>query len=156
MYEPILSPVKGLTLVRILMTVCVMEFFGPWVKDYSESHLFNPDWVGHARVHMMWLLGFFLFSGIANVYLIWFARPLRLAHLYASLMWMGSNFLGFWLAVSTASVYDGLLVVPHHHVYILGVEENVFVFGVLSIVWLTTLGLLQFLVRPRLQETRRG
>ncbi len=156
MYEPIQSPIKGLTLVRVLMTVCVMEFFGPWFKDYSESHLFNPDWVGHARVHMMWLLGFFLFSGIANLYLIWFVRPLRLAHLYVSLMWLGSNFLGFWLSVSTVSLYDGLVVVPQHHVYILGIEENIFAFSVLGIIYLTALGLLHFQVRPRLPGAQHG
>ena len=31
-------------------------------------------WVGHARVHLVWLLGFMFFSGVANVYLIWFRR----------------------------------------------------------------------------------
>ena len=150
MYEPINTSVKGLLLVRILMTICVGEFFGPWIKDYSESHLFNPDWVGHARLHMMWLLGFFLFSGIANLYLIWFARPLRLAHLYVSFAWMGSNFLGFWLATAMVPVYDGLIVVPHHHVHIMGVEENIFVFSVLSIIFLTALGVLQLKVKPQL------
>jgi hypothetical protein len=149
MYEPILRPIKGLNVVRILMTVCVLEFFGPWVKDYSESHVFNPDWVGHARVHMMWLLGFFLFSGIANLYLIWFARPKRLVHLYVSLMWLSANLLGFWLAVLALPLYDGSLVVPHHHVYILGIEENVFVFGVLSIIWAAAFCLLHFRVRPQ-------
>ena len=148
MYEPVSTKTPELLVVRILLTVCVMEFFGPWYKDYSDSHLFNPDWVGHARVHMMWLLGFFLFSGIANLYLIWFARPLRLANLYVSCMWLGANLLGFWLSVLTVSHYDGLIVVPHHHVYILGVEENVFVFSVLSVVYLGALGLLRFRVQP--------
>lgn len=149
MYEAITEKPKGLLAVRILMTICVMEFFGPWAKDYSESHLFNPDWVGHARVHMMWLLGFFLFSGIANVYLIWFARPLRLANLYVSFMWMGSNFLGFWLSVATVGIYKGELVVPDHHVYILGVEENIFAFSVLSGFYLAGLAILHFKVRPQ-------
>ncbi len=67
MHEPILSAVKALMLVRILVNVCVIEFFGPWLKDYSGSHLFNPDWVGHARIHMLWLFEFFLFSEIANI-----------------------------------------------------------------------------------------
>lgn len=150
MYEPIVGRVKWLLQARLLMTVCVMEFFGPWGRDYSESHLFNPEWVGHARVHMMWLLGFFLFSGIGNLYLIWFARPLRLAHLYASFLWLGANFLGFWLAVAMAPVYSGLVVVPEYHVYIIGIEENVFVFGVLSLIYLTALGLVHLRVRPQL------
>ncbi len=149
MYEPVTLRLKEIWAVRILMTVCVMEFFGPWFKDYSGSHLFNPDWVGHARVHMMWLLGFFLFSGIANLYLIWFAKPLRLANLYIAFMWLGANFLGFWLAVIMAPHYHGQLVVPHHHVMILGVEENVFVFSVLGVIYLGTFGLLHLRVRPK-------
>ena len=150
MYEPIDTKAKGLTLVRVLMTVCVMEFFGPIGRDFSPSHLFNPDWVGHARLHMMWLLGFFLFSGIGTTYLIWFARPLRLAHLYAAFMWLGANFLGFWLAVAMSPIYEGLIVVPEHHMHIVGIEENVFAFGVFSLIYLTALGVLQFRVKPRL------
>ena len=153
MYEPVSVPTRELLIVRVLLTVCAMEFFGPWVKDYSDSHLFNPDWVGHARVHMMWLLGFFLFSGIVNLYLIWFARPLRLVHLYVSSIWLASNLLGFWLAVVTVSHYDGQIVVPHHHVYILGVEENVFVFSVLSVILLAALALLRFRVQPATAST---
>ncbi len=151
MYEAIKGPVKGLLLVRILMTVCAFEFFGPWGRDYSQSHLFNPDWVGHARVHMMWLLGFFLFSGIANVYLIWFVRPLRLIHLYTSFAWLATNFLGFWLAVVWAPQYDGMVTVPHEHIPILGIDENVFVFGVLSTFYIVALGLLFFRVEPRIR-----
>lgn len=151
MYEPITTPVKGLLTVRLLLTVCVMEFFGPWGRDFSESHLFNPDWVGHARLHMMWLLGFFLFSGIGTTYLIWFVRPLRLAHLYAALMWLGANFLGFWLAVALVPVYSGLIIVPGLHVKILGIEENVLVFGVLSIVYLSAWFVLEFRVKPNLK-----
>lgn len=151
MYEPITQPVKGLLMVRILMTVCVMEFFGPWGRDFSESHLFNPEWAGHARVHMMWLLGYFLFSGIGTFSLVWLFRPLRLAHLYAAFMWLGANFLGFWLAVAMVPVYDGLVVVPGMHVFILGIEENVFVFSVLSIIYLSALFVLEFRVKPNLR-----
>ncbi len=153
MYEPIDSRVKGLTLVRVLMTVCVMEFFGPWGRDYSESHLFHPDWVGHARLHMMWLLGFFLFSGLGTVYLIWFARPVRLIHLYTAFMWLGANFLGFWLAIVMVPAYDGLIVVPGTHYDIMGVDENVFGFSILSMIYLTALAVLQFRVRPNIASS---
>lgn len=151
MYNPIAGPIKGLMLVRVLLTVCVFEFFGPWGRDYSTSHLFNPDWVGHARVHMMWLLGFFLFSGVANLYLIWFVRPLRLIHLYTAFAWLGANFLGFWLAVLMAPVYDGLIVVPGIHVHPLGIDENVFVFAILSTIYAVAWSVLQFRVKPRIE-----
>ena len=152
MYEPITLKSKELLAVRILLTICAMEFFGPWVKDYSESHLFNPEWVGHARVHMMWLLGFFLFSGIANMYLIWFTRPLRPIHLYTSFAWLASNLLGFWLAIALVPVYDGLIVVPDYHIMILGVEENIFVFSVLSVFLLAAIVLYVTRVAPKHRE----
>ena len=138
-----------------LLTLCVMEFFGPWGRDYSASHLFNPDWVGHARVHMMWLLGFFLFSGLANLYLIWVVRPPRLIHLYVACLWLAANFLGFWLAAVSTSVYGGLIVVPGIHAHILGIDENVFAFGILSTIWLFTLLYLHTRVRPQVLAARR-
>lgn len=45
MYEPIDKSVKGLLLVRILMTVCVGEFFGPWMRSN-----FFEFWLTTARV----------------------------------------------------------------------------------------------------------
>ena len=152
MYEPIQRGIKGLTLARVLMTVCVMEFFGPWGRDYSDTHLFNPDWVGHARIHMMWLLGFMLFSGVANVYLIWFTRPLRPIHLYVSFAWLAANFFGFWLAIATAPVYDGLIVVDGIHIPILGVDENVFVFSVLSLIYVAAFAVFRLRVVPQLAK----
>lgn len=150
-YDPIERAPGSLLAVRVLFTLCVMEFFGPWFRDYSDSHVFHHEWVGHARVHMMWLLGFMLFSGIGNLYLIWFARPLRLVHLHVAAMWLGANLAGFWLAAVMAPVYDGLIIVPGIHVMILGVEENVFVFGVLTGLYLAALAILQFKVKPQLR-----
>lgn len=152
MYEPIPRGVKGLTLARVLMTVCVMEFFGPWGRDYSDTHLFNPDWVGHARLHMMWLLGFMLFSGVANVYLIWFTRPLRPIQLYVSFAWLAANFFGFWLAIATVPVYEGLVVVEGIHIDILGVDENVFAFSVLGLIYVAAFAVFRLRVIPQLAK----
>ena len=44
--------------VKIALTLPVFEFFGPIVRDFHPSHALNPDWVGHARLHLVWLLGF--------------------------------------------------------------------------------------------------
>lgn len=155
MYDLVHPSTRGLAVVRILLTACILEFFGPWGRDFSASHVFNPDWVGHARVHMMWLLGFFLFSGIATLWLVWGVRPQRLVHLYGAALWLGANLLGFWVAVATAGVYDGLVVVPGLHVFVFGVEENVFFFGVLSAVLAAAVAVLELVVRPRV-EARAG
>ncbi len=125
--------------VQILLTLSCLEFFGPIIKDTGVSHLMNPEWVGHARIHLGWLLGFMFFSGLANLYLIWFRKPQVKDNLKVSVLWQGMHLLGFWGAVVLAPLYSGQLVDHRYHTFILGIEENAFVFGVLSIILLVAI-----------------
>ncbi len=120
--------------LRIALTVTALEFFGPILRDFSGSHALNPTWVGHARVHLVWLLGFMLFSGLANLYLVWLRRPFEVRNLWLSAGWQSCNLGGFWVAYLLTPIYDGEITVPGIHTSILGVDENVFVFSVLSII----------------------
>ena len=129
-----MSPESRVLALRIALSVTALEFFGPIVRDFSESHALNPTWVGHARVHLVWLLGFMFFSGLANLYLIWLRRPFELRNLWLSAGWQSCNLAGFWVAYLLVPVYDGEITVPGIHTHILGFDENVFVFAVLSIV----------------------
>jgi hypothetical protein len=119
--------------VQVLLTLTAFEFFGPIVRDLNATHAMNPAWVGHARLHLVWLLGFMLLSGIANVYLIWFRRPFEVRNLWLSAAWQSCNLGGFWMAALFARSYGGVITIPGEHVHIFGWDENVFVFGVLSI-----------------------
>jgi len=121
-------------IVQILLTIVALEFFGPILRDFGPSHAFHPTWVGHARVHLVWLLGFMGLSGLVNLYLIWLARPFALRNLRLSLAWLCCNLGGFWIAYVLAPIYDGAITVPGVHVHIFGFDENVFVFAVLSLV----------------------
>jgi hypothetical protein len=134
------------------LTVVALEFFGPIFRDFSASHAFNPDWVGHARVHLVWLLGFMAFSGIVNVYLIWFRRPEDPRDLWLSIAWQSSNLGGFWLAYLLTPVYQGEMTMPGFHVHILGIDENVFAFCVLSVLLVIAAALLSR--HPRSQDAR--
>ena len=120
--------------IQILLTIVCGEFFGPIIRDYSPSHALNPDWVGHARVHLVWTLGYFFFSGLANLYLIWLRRPFELRNLWLSAGWLACNFGGFWISVLLVDAYDGAITMPDTHMHIFGYDENVVVFTVLSIV----------------------
>ena len=131
------EPRGAVRTVQVLLTIMSFEFFGPILRDYSPSHAFNPTWVGHARVHLVWLLGFMFFSGLANLYLIWFRRPHEVRNLWLSVMWQGCNLGGFWVAYVLAPFYQGQITVPGIHTHILGFDENVFVFGVLTVVLIT-------------------
>ncbi len=122
--------------VQILLTLGCFEFFGPIFKDTGTSHLLNPEWVGHARIHLAWLLGFMFFSGLANLYFIWFKKPQTKENLTISVIWQVTHLLGFWFAVIFAPMYSGQLVDHQYHTFIFGIEENAFVFGVLSIILL--------------------
>ena len=129
-----MSDKQTIRTVQVLLTIVALEFFGPIVRDFSPSHALNPTWVGHARVHLVWLLGFMLFSGIANLWLIWFRRPFERRNLWLSVMWQGCNLGGVWVAYCLVDVYGGLITVPETHMHILGYDENVFVFTVLSLI----------------------
>ena len=120
--------------LEIALTITALEFFGPILRDFSASHAMNPTWDGHARVHLVWLLGFMFFSGIANLYLIWWRRPFELRNLRLSAAWQSCNLGGFWVAYLLSPVYGGVMSVPGIHTHILGIDENVFVFMLLSIV----------------------
>ena len=129
---------------QVVLTVTGFEFFGPIARDFNASHVLNPSWVGHARLHLVWLLGFMLLSGLANIYLVWFRRPFDVRNLWLSAGWQCCNLGGFWIAAFLAPSYGGLVTVPGEHVHIFGWNENVLVFAILSILMAAALLLLRF------------
>jgi hypothetical protein len=126
--------------LQVALSVTALEFFGPILRDFGASHAQNPSWVGHARVHLVWLLGFMFLSGLANLYLIWGRRPFELGNLRLSALWQSCNLGGFWLAYWLAPVYEGAITVPGIHTQVFGIDENVFVFSVLSVLMLGVWG----------------
>ncbi|MDJ0852171.1 MAG: hypothetical protein QNK04_27695 [Myxococcota bacterium] len=128
-----MTPERRTLALRIALTVTAMEFFGPAIRDAGASHALNPDWVGHARVHLVWLLGFMVLSGFVNLYFIWFRRPV-LESLRISALWQTCNLGGFWVAVLLNPAYEGSITVPGIHVHVFGIDENVFAFSVFSLI----------------------
>lgn len=126
--------------IQIALTLTALEFFGPILRDFSPTHAMNESWVGHARVHLVWLLGFMGFSGVANLYFIWWRRPFDMQNLRLSALWQSCNLGGFWVAYLLLPIYGGSMTIPGVHTHVFGIDENVFAFAVLSIamagVWL--------------------
>jgi hypothetical protein len=117
---------------QLLLTLTAFEFFGPIVRDINATHALNPDWVGHARLHLIWLLAFMGLSGVVNLHLIWLRRPFDVRNLWLSFAWQACNLGGFWIAVVLAPAYGGAVTMPDTHVYIFGFDENVVAFTILS------------------------
>ena len=134
-----MEPTKAIRTAQVLLTITCGEFFGPAVRDTGVSHLMNPAWVGHARVHLAWFLGFMVCSGMANLYFIWRRRTPKLPDLRLSCLWQGCNIVGFWLAVVFVDTYEGAMVDPLYHMHIFGIEENTFAFSILTALLVTAI-----------------
>lgn len=127
------TPVNRFDGVRALLTVGSFEFFGPALRDMGPSHATNPDWVGHARLHMVWTIVLMVALGILDLALVFRGRGtsreegnLRLAGALQL-----ANLAAFWTAWLTAPLYGGAIVIEQHS-QVLGINENTLVFILLS------------------------
>ena len=126
------SGITKLRAAQILLTLGALEFFGPILRDTNASHLLNPDWVGHARFHLMWNLMLWLALGAYSLYLIWRTRPNKLTDLYLVLLLQIFNAFAFWGAVVLGPAYAAEIFDVKIHFGFMNVNENIIVFTVLS------------------------
>lgn len=69
---------SNLILQRVLLTlsVSVLGLLVPYL-EYSPTHIFNPDWPGHAKLHDVWQLMTNSTFSAAAVWLAWTRTDLR-------------------------------------------------------------------------------
>jgi hypothetical protein len=72
------------------------------------------------------------FSGLVNLYFIWWRKPFKLSHLYLSCLWQATHMAGFWAAILFVPFYRGAIADHRYHIEIFGIDENIFVFSVLT------------------------
>ncbi|MEM9793088.1 MAG: DUF6640 family protein [Pseudomonadota bacterium] len=130
MGNPIMIGARTLLAVKILVSA-VTVFYGvvPALADLNETHLFNPLWSEHARFHAAWFLAFT--AGVAGIslYMMW-QRGEIILPIFIGLMFAG----GFWVATLFGPLYGGALVDSNGYVQtILGVESNMFLFSVVTL-----------------------
>lgn len=136
---------------RVLMSFgVVIAGCVPLQVDLSSTHVFNPTWPAHARLHEVWLLSTGALLALVALYFIWLyrARP-RFGISFGAVL--GSVLLGgFFIAATTASVYGGILVDPltapmmPNQDLLMGLPANGVVFG---FAWLVLL-VGAFIARP--------
>ena len=64
---------------RWLMIVAALVY-GPLpslIDLFDPYHLTNPEWNGHARLHLLWLIAICASAGLCAAYLAWRASPER-------------------------------------------------------------------------------
>jgi len=95
-----------MTIPRLLTSLClILAGIGPLLLDIGDTHLFNPDWDEHSRVHEVWRLATNFMIAFLGLYLIWKKNM----HVIASLLSL-CMILGFMISVITMPFYNGLAV----------------------------------------------
>lgn len=91
--------------VQILLTIATLGYSViPTIFDFSDSHATNPTWTGHARYHVIWQVSSYDLIALLGLYLIWFGDGLWIAAGLAL-----AAYGGFWIALLTRPLYDGVL-----------------------------------------------
>jgi hypothetical protein len=112
---------------------------GPLLIDVGITHIQNPDWDAHARVHEVWRLSTNAFIVFLGLYLIWIRQNELLAVLLSLCL-----LLGFWVSVFLMPFYDGLAVGQGvDELEPFGVPLNIISFAVVSIIQITGLILMR-------------
>jgi len=139
---------KGIRLVKILLTIGALEFFGPILRDTNVSHLLNPEWVGHARFHLMWNISLWGCLGLYSIFLLWISKSTNIETLYHILLLQFLNSIAFWSSVALGDFYGADVFDEKIHVGILNINENVFVFTCLTLLTLVNFFLIKFKLSP--------
>ena len=121
---------------KLLMSlaIAIFAFIPPLADLATETHVYHPGWMPHARMHTVWLLGITSTIGLVALYLLWIRKkdPDFNTNLAAVL---GLCVYGsFFVSTSTASLYGGAAtdVLGGIEQRILGMELNLFTFTVAS------------------------
>ena len=112
--------------------ITVIYGFVPALADLHETLLFYPLWSEHARFLCAWVLAF---AAVIALFLVWVRDdvflPIAFGLVFAA---------GFWVATLFRSAYGGALVDSNGHTNtIAGIESNMFLFSVVSILLMIAL-----------------
>ncbi len=116
---------------KYLTTICLLlGTLLPLIVDTGSTHLLNPDWDAHSRVHEVWRLSTNIFIAIIGLYLLWVSNYLLLPALLSSCI-----VLGFFSAIFTMSLYGGVTIgegIEEPNLF--GIPANIFVFITIGII----------------------
>jgi len=82
----------------------------PLVADLNESHVFHPEWTGHARLHTVWLLGSNSLVCLVALFWMWRARAEEIPRAIGlGITLVACVLAGFFIAAGTQALYGGSL-----------------------------------------------
>jgi hypothetical protein len=100
---------QGLPMQLFMSLLWIMVAWGPINADFNNTHLFNPDWPPHARLHMMTVFTTAVAVAVFGLYLVWGQTFSRLERLRLSAVLGCIYVLGLIVASLTMPSYGGSL-----------------------------------------------
>ena len=116
---------------KYLTTICLLlGTMLPLIVDTGSTHLLNPDWDAHSRVHEVWRLSTNIFIAVIGLYPLWVSNYLLLPALLSTCI-----VLGFFSSIFTMSLYGGVTIgegIEEPNPF--GIPANIFVFITIGII----------------------
>ncbi len=97
----------------LLAALCFLQGLATLVIDLNRTHATHPQWLGHARFHLVWQAMAFALLAVLEVILILAGGPLRDQRFYLAAVLASIPMLGFFAALTGRSVYKGTLSDPN-------------------------------------------
>lgn len=128
--------------VKVLLTIATLGYsMIPTVADMNVTHATNPQWVGHARFHVVWQVMSYVFLALIALYLIWMPGETALL----SRLWLATGlataaYAGFFAAVFGRAIYSGenydpngiLPYRPPFVGHLVALEVNITIFSIMA------------------------
>lgn len=101
-------------LARILLAIfCGLQGVGTMVMDLNRTHASNPEWLGHARFHVVWQTATVVVSAVVQILLLMVPGPLQLERFYLAAVLSALPIMGFFFAFIARGLYGGTLSDPN-------------------------------------------
>ncbi len=114
--------------IAVTVSVILYAIIVP-ILEVNETHVWNPDWTPHVRIHEVWQLITNSSIGILCLWLVWFKKETRLSSLL-SLLVMG----GFLLAFLLKDSYGGSMkFLDGSEKTIFGINIGILGFGIATL-----------------------
>lgn len=121
---------KWLVSIGIVFYAVVVPIF-----ELNDSHVFNPSWQAHARLHEVWQLATNCAIGAFSFWLVWFRANLRLSSLMTVFVTGG-----FLLAYVLRGAYGGSMQLSDgSEKMVLGINLGLFAYSLAIILALLAL-----------------
>lgn len=100
-------------IARILLAVfCSIQGVATILLDLNRTHAAHPQWLGHARFHVVWQTMTVAFLAMIEVCLICFSGPLQSERFYLAALLACAPMAGFFGALVSRRIYGGTLSDP--------------------------------------------